>query len=437
MDLISLLDKVTEPIFMPDLSSDPGFEHASFTETVAPYPKSSRLLKAFNNPPKVTWREEGKISGILPREIGSYNLGPDDRQFPVVSSYIELLRNEGINPAVPPDVEYFQRTLAGLSVLVMPLMLARITADKFGERSLEGADVSVLFDPSRNYRREDIIHSTYANIFLDRPNYMPDPVVEVTYTIGGARSSASIIPRIHEYAPLIKDIEGCDSMKDLNISFIAIHRGGIETSLVAAAVASQFGITSSVIGVDAKRRHEDGPSSPVAGVDVTLPPGYASSEYSRIIGDSFVTPDKRLIVPGKKNIHVFFDPMLATGVSTEETIIQYQKAIGCEFDDIYVISLFAGGYDGIDKLVSLGVNVHVLGVHDQAHLNSVGYIQPGLGDAGDKQFGTDKITTPEMLLEKLTGMYANLASFMPKMQKELFHQFNGYAIQMTGNQLKI
>jgi uracil phosphoribosyltransferase len=47
-----------------------------------------------------------------------------------------------------------------------------------------------------------------------------------------------------------------------------------------------------------------------------------------------------------------------------------------------------GAPEGIDRLQQAhpDIPIHLAAVDD--HLNEVGYILPGLGDAGDRQFGT-------------------------------------------------
>ncbi|TKB43764.1 uracil phosphoribosyltransferase [Thalassotalea mangrovi] len=78
------------------------------------------------------------------------------------------------------------------------------------------------------------------------------------------------------------------------------------------------------------------------------------------------------------------DPMLATGGTLIATI-DLLKAKGCK--DIRGLFLVASP-EGIEKLQQAhpDVDIYVASVDD--HLNDHGYIIPGLGDAGDKIFGT-------------------------------------------------
>lgn len=78
------------------------------------------------------------------------------------------------------------------------------------------------------------------------------------------------------------------------------------------------------------------------------------------------------------------DPMLATGGTLIATI-DLLKSKGCK--DIMGLFLVASP-EGIAKLKEAhnDVDIYVASIDD--HLNEQGYIVPGLGDAGDKIFGT-------------------------------------------------
>ncbi len=81
---------------------------------------------------------------------------------------------------------------------------------------------------------------------------------------------------------------------------------------------------------------------------------------------------------------VVLDPMLATGGSAAAVIdILQQRSIG----RIKFIGLIAAP-EGVRAMRERFPEVSLyLGAMD-SHLNEVGYIIPGLGDAGDRQFGT-------------------------------------------------
>jgi len=81
---------------------------------------------------------------------------------------------------------------------------------------------------------------------------------------------------------------------------------------------------------------------------------------------------------------LILDPMLATGGSASATCTLLK---GWGVTKIKYIGLIAAP-EGIKKLQTdhPDVPIHVGAV--DSHLNEIGYIVPGLGDAGDRQFGT-------------------------------------------------
>lgn len=116
---------------------------------------------------------------------------------------------------------------------------------------------------------------------------------------------------------------------------------------------------------------------PGAGVSVV---GFARNEetldaekyYEKLVND---INNKTVIV---------IDPMLATGGTLEATLDLLKKA-GCK--KIKGIFLVAAP-EGISRIEKKhpDVEIYVAAIDD--HLNEQGYILPGLGDAGDKIFGT-------------------------------------------------
>ena len=84
------------------------------------------------------------------------------------------------------------------------------------------------------------------------------------------------------------------------------------------------------------------------------------------------------------NVCIVLDPMLATGGSAVATI-DILKRWGVR--RIKYMGLIAAP-EGVERLATAhpDVPIHVAAVDRQ--LNDVGFIMPGLGDAGDRQFGT-------------------------------------------------
>lgn len=86
----------------------------------------------------------------------------------------------------------------------------------------------------------------------------------------------------------------------------------------------------------------------------------------------------------EERISLILDPMLATGGSVVAAI-DLLKQTGCrQIKGIFMVAA-PEGIARVEK-VHPDVNLYVAAVDEK--LNDVGYILPGLGDAGDKIFGT-------------------------------------------------
>ena len=81
---------------------------------------------------------------------------------------------------------------------------------------------------------------------------------------------------------------------------------------------------------------------------------------------------------------IVLDPMLATGGSAEAAI-NFIKQRGCT--QIKFMSIIAAP-EGIKRLATAHPDVQIYCGCVDEKLNEVGYIVPGLGDAGDRIFGT-------------------------------------------------
>ncbi len=91
-------------------------------------------------------------------------------------------------------------------------------------------------------------------------------------------------------------------------------------------------------------------------------------------------------LPPKPDMHlgIVLDPMLATGGSAIEAI-RLLKLAGTP--NVKFIGLIAAP-EGVAALQDAHPDVPVYLAAIDSHLNELGYIVPGLGDAGDRQFGT-------------------------------------------------
>ncbi|WP_448873112.1 uracil phosphoribosyltransferase [Desulfobulbus propionicus] len=97
-----------------------------------------------------------------------------------------------------------------------------------------------------------------------------------------------------------------------------------------------------------------------------------------------VTYFKKLVQDIDQRQAMILDPMLATGGTLVATIDLLKKA-GCR--DILGIFLVAAP-EGVSKLRQHHPEVDIYVAAVDERLNEHGYILPGLGDAGDKIFGT-------------------------------------------------
>jgi uracil phosphoribosyltransferase len=86
----------------------------------------------------------------------------------------------------------------------------------------------------------------------------------------------------------------------------------------------------------------------------------------------------------QERIALILDPMLATGGTLTATI-DLIKASGCHI----IKGLFlVAAPEGIRRLEATHPDVEIYTAAIDERLNEIGYILPGLGDAGDKIFGT-------------------------------------------------
>ncbi|MCL4803443.1 MAG: uracil phosphoribosyltransferase [Anaerolineae bacterium] len=91
-------------------------------------------------------------------------------------------------------------------------------------------------------------------------------------------------------------------------------------------------------------------------------------------------------LPTLPTVQVCFvlDPMLATGGSAVATVDLLKKWGARRIKYVGILA----APEGIARLEGAHPDVPIHIAHIDSHLNEIGYIVPGLGDAGDRQFGT-------------------------------------------------
>ena len=82
---------------------------------------------------------------------------------------------------------------------------------------------------------------------------------------------------------------------------------------------------------------------------------------------------------------IVVDPMLATGNSLS---VALRKLIETGVDQITVVNILACP-EGIQRITSEYPDIKIVVAKVDERLNERGYILPGLGDAGDRIYGTD------------------------------------------------
>ena len=92
----------------------------------------------------------------------------------------------------------------------------------------------------------------------------------------------------------------------------------------------------------------------------------------------------KLPVDPTVQVCLILDPMLATGGSAVATVDILKKWGARRIKFVGIIA----APEGIEALTTAhpDLPIHIAAV--DSHLNEIGYIVPGLGDAGDRQFGT-------------------------------------------------
>ena len=85
-----------------------------------------------------------------------------------------------------------------------------------------------------------------------------------------------------------------------------------------------------------------------------------------------------------ERVAIILDPMLATAGSMIATIDMLKKNGAKQIKGLVLVA----APEGIARLNVAHPEVEIFTAAIDSHLNEVGYIIPGLGDAGDKIFGT-------------------------------------------------
>ena len=102
--------------------------------------------------------------------------------------------------------------------------------------------------------------------------------------------------------------------------------------------------------------------------------------------DTLEPVDYYFKVPGDVSERDFLllDPMLATGGSASAAVTSLKRAGASRIRFLCLVA----APEGVERLARAHPDVNVLSASLDRELNAQGYILPGLGDAGDRLFGT-------------------------------------------------
>ncbi|MBI5003254.1 hypothetical protein HZC31_07760 [Candidatus Woesearchaeota archaeon] len=408
MTLIDVLNNACQAVGVPETEIRKGYVSHREQEGIT-YPNVLRMGRAWKSPPT-----ERKISED---KIGTSNLGLP----PVIATLMQELRERSVDPTNPEHVQKFQRGIAQVTQLVTPLLLTDILQRKYSLTNPAKVDCEIEYAGGT-------ITLPYEEALARRIKGIKTRKDQVT-TVSGYHSRATVADLNVESIVMTAKVP-MDwiprEQRPLRVAFLAIHRGGILPSLVAADLAEEMGCEAYIIGVDAKRRSEGGAhSGRVVGIDLKKPDGYHSSSYSQLIANAYVFPANY----EKPDVLVVVDPMLATGGSSKEAINGCLETLNLKPSDVYCSSFFAGGYRGLQTLHDAGFNVHIVS-HDQLPLTKEDYIKPGLGDAGDKMSGIvngQDVKDCYMLLKGMEHLIEKRALSM--------NWLESYTQQMTGRRI--
>jgi uracil phosphoribosyltransferase len=217
-------------------------------------------------------------------------------------------------------------------------------------------------------------------LFITRfkEEYMPVHVVDhplVRHKLGIIRRNDVTTKNFRALASEIARLLTYEATKDLQMETKTIKgwAGPVQVESIRGKKITVVPILRAGLGM------QDGVLDLIPGAKVSVVGFYRNEETLKPV-EYYVKLAKDI----KNRIALILDPMLATGGTLIATIDLLKKA-GCK--TIKGIFLVAAP-EGLENLKKAhpDVDVYVAAIDD--HLDENGYIIPGLGDAGDKIFGT-------------------------------------------------
>ncbi|WP_298439641.1 uracil phosphoribosyltransferase [uncultured Ferrimonas sp.] len=197
----------------------------------------------------------------------------------------------------------------------------------------------------------------------------------IQHKLGLMREADISTKRFRELAHEVSSLVTYEATKDFEMETVTIDgwNGPIDVKKIKGKKVTVVPILRAGLGMmDAVLEHMPSAKVSVVGIyrdEETLEP---------------VPYFEKLVANIEERIAMVVDPMLATGGSMISTL-DLLKSRGCKHIKVLVL---VAAPEGIKALEAAHPDVELYAASIDECLNEKGYILPGLGDAGDKIFGT-------------------------------------------------
>jgi len=197
----------------------------------------------------------------------------------------------------------------------------------------------------------------------------------IQHKLGLLREADISTKRFRELAREVASLLTYEATKDLELETVTIQgwEGELEVQQIAGKKVTVVPILRAGLGM------MDGVLDYIPSAKVSVVGIYRDEETLEP-----VPYFQKLVSQIDQRLALVVDPMLATGGSMISTL-DLIKESGCT--NIKVLILVAAP-EGLKALEEKHPDIEVYTASIDSHLNESGYIVPGLGDAGDKIFGT-------------------------------------------------
>lgn len=197
----------------------------------------------------------------------------------------------------------------------------------------------------------------------------------IKHKIGLLRQNDISTSRFRALATEISRLLTYEATKDLETEKVTIKgwAGDVEVDAIKGKKITVVPILRAGLGM------MDGVLDMVPGAKVSVVGFYRNEETLQPV-EYYVKLANKI----EERIAIILDPMLATGGTLEATIELLKKSGCTKIKGLFLVC----APEGIERITSAHPDVEIYTAAIDDRLNDVGYILPGLGDAGDKIFGT-------------------------------------------------